>query len=204
MEESTELVRTVEKTKRISMVGETSCYYLTAIYCRERFRKGDFGEIAHGEGEYYHDFDHGLYDVMKWRSGKDWKKFAGSPPMDYPTYSASMIVSATGAHMTHVSCFGWVDRHEEGLFREDVNVWNDVFSNETALFRMSDASMARINEFRRIGQARRRVDGSAGFGRSAGENGSRHGSGCHIQSRWQNLIRQPEFRFTCSIGRSWG
>ena len=151
IEEITELVRTVEQTRRIYMVGETSYYYPTAIYCRERFRNGDFGEIVYGEGEYYHDFDHGLYDVMKWRGGADWRKFAGSPPMYYPTHSTSMIVSVTGAHMTHVSCFGWVDHHEDGLFREGVNIWNNVFSNETALFRMSDGSSARINEFRRIG-----------------------------------------------------
>jgi len=151
MEEIAELVRTVEQTRRIYMVGETSYYYPTAIYCRERFRKGDFGDIVYGEGEYYHDFDHGLYDVMKWRGGADWKKFAGSPPMYYPTHSTSMIVGVTGARMTHVCCFGWVDRHEDGLFREGVNVWNNVFSNETALFRMSDGSVARINEFRRVG-----------------------------------------------------
>lgn len=151
MGEITELVRTVEQTRRIYMVGETSYYYPTAIYCRERFRAGDFGAIVYGEGEYYHDFDHGLYEVMKWRGGGDWKQFAGSPPMYYPTHSTSMIVGVTGARMTHVSCFGYVDRHEDGLFREGVNVWNNVFSNETALFRMSDGSTARINEFRRIG-----------------------------------------------------
>jgi predicted dehydrogenase len=151
MKEITELVRTVEETGKTYMVGETSYYYPTAIYCRERFRRGDFGDIVYAEGEYYHDFDHGLYDVMKWRGGKDWKRFAGGPPMYYPTHSTSMIVGVTGAHMTHVSCLGWVDRHEDGLFRQGVNIWDNVFSNETALFRMSDGSSARINEFRRIG-----------------------------------------------------
>jgi predicted dehydrogenase len=151
MEEITELVRVVEGTGKNYMVGETSYYYPTAIYCRERFGGGDFGDIVYAEGEYYHDFDHGLYDVMKWRGGADWKRFAGGPPMYYPTHSTSMIVGVTGAHMTHVSCLGWVDRHEDGLFREGVNIWNNVFSNETALFRMSDGSSARINEFRRVG-----------------------------------------------------
>jgi predicted dehydrogenase len=151
MEEITALVQAVEQTGRIYMVGETSYYYPAAIYCRDRFRKGDFGDIVYGEGEYYHDFDHGLYDVMRWRGGGDWKKYAGCPPMHYPTHSMSFLVSVTGAHMTQVSCLGWVDRHEDGLFREGVNLWNNVFSNESALFRMSDGSMARINEFRRIG-----------------------------------------------------
>src|ERR1051326_3581393 len=128
MDEITALVKTVEQTRRIYMIGETSYYYPTAIYCRERFRKGDFGDIVYGEGEYYHDFDHGLYDVIQWRAGKDWKKYAGSPPMYYPTHSTSMIVSVTGAHATHVSCFGWVDKHEDGLFRKGVNIWDNEFS----------------------------------------------------------------------------
>ena len=151
VDEMTELVRTVEQTGKTYMVGETSYYYPCAIYCRERFAGGEFGEIVYGEGEYYHDFDHGLYDVSKWRGGKDWKKYAAMPPMYYPTHSCSMIVSVTAAHMTHVSCLGWVDHHEDGLFRKGVNIWDNVFSNETALFRMSDGSICRINEFRRVG-----------------------------------------------------
>lgn len=151
LEEITALVRTVEQTGRIYMIGETSYYYPCALYCRERFRKGDFGRVVYAEGEYLHDFDHGLYDVYKWRGGDRWKEIAGSPPMHYPTHSVSMIVSVTGAHATHVSCLGVVDQHEDGLFRKGVNRWDNEFSNETALMHMSDGSVARINEFRRIG-----------------------------------------------------
>ncbi len=151
IEEITELVRAVEATGLIYMIGETSYYYPCAIYCRERFRKGDFGRIVYGEGEYYHDWDHGLYDVAKWRGGERWRELAGGPPMYYPTHSTSMIVSVTGAHATVVSCFGFVDEHEDGIYDPEVNVWNNAFSNESALFKMSDGSMMRINEFRRIG-----------------------------------------------------
>lgn len=151
MEEITELVDTVKSTGRIYMIGETSYYYPCAIYCRERFRKGDFGHVVYGEAEYLHDFDHGLYDVCKWRGGDRWREIAGSPPMLYPTHSVSMIVSVTGAHATHVSCMGYVDRHPDGLFRKDVNIWENEFSDETALLRMSNGSVARINEFRRVG-----------------------------------------------------
>ena len=151
MDEIRKLVRAVEETGKIYMVGETSYYYPNAIYCRDRYAKGDFGHIVYAEGEYYHDFDHGLYDVFKWRGGKDWKKYAGAPPMYYPTHSVSMLVSVTGAYATQVSALGWVDRHPDGLFREDQNVWRNNFSNETALFRMSDGSIFRVNEFRRVG-----------------------------------------------------
>jgi predicted dehydrogenase len=151
MEEITALVRAVEETGRLYMIGETSYYYPCALYCRERFRKGDFGSVVYAEGEYMHDFNHGLYDVYKWRGGDRWKEIAGSPPMHYPTHSVSMIVSVTGAYATQVSCMGITDRHEDGLFRKGVNRWDNEFSNETALMRMSDGSVARINEFRRIG-----------------------------------------------------
>ncbi len=151
MDEITALVGTVEATGLIYMIGETSYYHPSAIYCRDRFQKGDFGRVVYGEGEYYHDWDHGLYEVMKWRGGEKWMETAGSPPMHYPTHSTAMIVSVTGAHATHVSCFGFVDTHEDGIYNPEVNVWNNTFSNESALFRMSDGSMMRINEFRRIG-----------------------------------------------------
>ncbi len=151
IEEITELVKAVEETGHIYMIGETSYYYPCAIYCRERYARGDFGQIVYGEGEYYHDWDHGLYDVAKWRGGDKWRETGGSPPMYYPTHSVSMIVSVTGAHAERVSCFGFVDHHEDGVYDPAVNMWSNPFSNQSALFQMSDGSMMRINEFRRIG-----------------------------------------------------
>jgi len=151
IEEMQAVVKAVEETGKIYMLGETSYYYPCALYCRDKFQKGEFGHIVYAEAEYYHDFDHGLYEVCKWRGGEKWKEFSGGPPMFYPTHSMSMVVSVTGAHATCVSCLGFVDRHEDGLFRKGVNRWNNEFSDETALMRMSDGSMCRINEFRRIG-----------------------------------------------------
>jgi predicted dehydrogenase len=151
MEELTELVRTVEETGLVYMIGETSYYYPCTIYCRQRYEAGDFGRVVYAEAEYYHDWDHGLYDVARWRGGENWMWLAGGPPMYYPTHSTSMVISVTGAHMTHVSCQGFVDTHEDGIYKAEANAWGNVFSNESALFRMSDGGAARINEFRRIG-----------------------------------------------------
>ena len=151
LDEITDLVHSVEHTGLIYMIGETSYYYPCAIYCRQRFLQGDFGYIVYGEGEYYHDVSHGLYAVMQNRHGEDWQRYFGVPPMYYPTHSTSMIVSVTGAHATHVSGFGFVDRHEDDLFARHDNFWRNPFSNETMLCRMSDGSTARISEFRRIG-----------------------------------------------------
>jgi len=151
IDEMRALVQAVEETGNIYMVGETSYHYPCAIYCRERFRKGDFGHIVYAEGEYYHDYSHGLYDVARWRHGENWRKYYGMPPFFYPTHSTSMIVSVTGAHVTHVCGMGIVDRNPDNLYTSPDNVWNNPFSNEVMLCRMSDGSVARINEFRYIG-----------------------------------------------------
>lgn len=151
MQEVSDLVRTVQETGHIYMVGETSYYYPATLYCRKRFQKGDFGRVVYAEAEYYHDWDLGLYEVMKERGGEDWLKYAGSPPMYYPTHSTSQILSVTGAHMVQVYCLGWTDHHPDGIYRVDANIWSNTFSDETALFKMSDGSASRINEFRRIG-----------------------------------------------------
>lgn len=151
VEEIAELVQTVEQTGLIYMLGETSYYYPEVIYCRQQYQRGAFGRVVYGEAEYYHDWDHGLYEVMRWRGGANWLETAGGPPMHYPTHSVSAVVSVTGAHMTHVSCQGWVDHADDGIYRAEANRWGNRFSNESALFRLSDGSIARINEFRRIG-----------------------------------------------------
>jgi predicted dehydrogenase len=151
LDEIKSLVQTVEQTENIYMIGETSYYYPSVVYCRQRFQENAFGKIVYSEGEYYHDWDHGLYDVAKWRGGEIWRETAGVPPMYYPTHSTSTTISVTGAHMTHVSCQGFLDDHEDGIYAPNTNQWENRFSNQSALFKMSDGSSARMNEFRRIG-----------------------------------------------------
>ncbi len=146
-----QIVDMVTKTRLIYMSGETSYYYPSALYCRERFRKGDFGEFVYGEGNYLHDMSHGFYQAFQHSGGANWQMVAGFPPMYYPTHSTSLILSVTGARMTHVSCLGYVDKAGDGVFGPGANLWDNSFSNETALMRTSDGGMARINEFRRIG-----------------------------------------------------
>ena len=166
LEEITKLVKTVEETGKIYMIGETSYYYPCTIFCREKFKKGEFGNIVYSEGEYMHDYLHGLYDVYKHRHGDEWKQYFGMPPMFYPTHSTSMITSVTGAHVTHVCGMGVPDHRdckfppksedekeyrENDFYAREDNRWKNPFSNETMLCKMSDGSVARINEFRRVG-----------------------------------------------------
>ncbi len=151
VEEMQELADTVSTTGLTYMLGETSYYYGAAVYCREKWRRGAFGAFVYGEGEYLHDMSHGFYEAFAHSGGEAWKRTAGFPPMLYPTHSVSIILSVTGARATHVSCLGYRDAHDDGVFRPDANDWANPFSNQTALFRTSDGGMLRVNEFRRVG-----------------------------------------------------
>jgi predicted dehydrogenase len=151
VEELGELVETVGATGLTYMLGETSYYYPSTIFCREMWRQGKFGRFVYGEAEYMHDMSHGFYQAYQHSGGKNWLRTAGVPPMLYPTHTVSMIVSVTGARLTRVSCLGQVDQSGDGAFGRGLNPWDNEFSNETALFRTSDGGTARINELRRVG-----------------------------------------------------
>lgn len=144
------LVATVERTGLVYMLNETSYHYPVAYYARQRLQAGDMGKIVYGEGQYLHDMSQ-MYDGYRHSGGKDWKRVAGFPPMFYATHSLGLVLSVTGARATHVSCLGFADQHEDGIFGAGANLWDNPFSNQTALMRLSDGSMLRINEFRRVG-----------------------------------------------------
>ena len=150
LEEVEAIVKTVEETRLIYQLGETSYYYPCTLYCRDRYRQGDFGDVFFGEAHYYHDMSH-FYQSFQRSGGDDWKQVAGIPPMHYPTHSVSMPVSVTGARVVSVSCQGWRDRSDDGVFRRGANLWDNVFSNESALMQTDQGAAFQINEFRRVG-----------------------------------------------------
>jgi predicted dehydrogenase len=158
------LIEAVEDTGQLYMMGETTFFRPETMYCRRRAAAGDFGEFVYGEGEYFHDLSHGLYDVAKNRWGAEWSiEKSGGVPMHYPTHSTSGLISVMGAHMTHVSCSGYT-YPDDDWFRKDT-VSGNLFSNEVALYRMSNGATARICEFRRIGHVGRegfRIYGTQG------------------------------------------
>lgn len=145
------ILATVERTGLVYASGETSYYYPHTIYCRDRYAAGDFGTFVYGEGNYLHDMSHGFYTAFQHSGGDEWRKVAGFPPMFYPTHSTGAVLGVTGARVTDVSCLGFVDDVEDGVFGPGANHWDNPFSNQTALMRTDDGGMLRINEFRRIG-----------------------------------------------------
>lgn len=108
------------------------------------------GKFVYGESQYYHDICE-MYHDFQHTGGPNWRRVAGIPPMFYPTHSISMLFSAINEYALKVSCMGYRDNHEDNIYGEDKNNWNNPFSNETAIFQMSGGGIARINEFRRVG-----------------------------------------------------
>ncbi|MEE1050214.1 MAG: Gfo/Idh/MocA family oxidoreductase [Clostridia bacterium] len=150
IDEIREIIKLVEEKRLIYMMGETCYYYPCAIYCREKYKTGEMGKFVYGESQYYHDI-YEMYDDFKRSGGDNWRRVAGIPPMFYPTHSISMIFSAIDQYATKVSCMGLRDNHEDNVYGEGKNNWDNPFSNETALFQMSGGGVVRINEFRRVG-----------------------------------------------------
>ena len=62
------------------MIGETSYYYQYDLLLRAVLA----GSQRKYEAEYYHDYSHGLYEVMQWRHGKDWERYYDRRPCSTP------------------------------------------------------------------------------------------------------------------------
>jgi predicted dehydrogenase len=151
VEEIGKLVETVKRTGLIYAMGETSWYYSWVFYCKQRYDAGDFGKIIFSDADYFHDLEHGLREVFQERGGDKWRENAVIPPMFYVTHCTSQIMAITGARFTHVSGHGYEDTDPDRVFDPSVNRWNNPYSNQAALFRMSDGSSCRVNVYWRVG-----------------------------------------------------
>ena len=143
-----DLVRT---TRLTYYMGETCYYFPAAIYCREQYRAGTFGEFVYAQSQYYHDMDHGFYEAYQYSGGESWRRVAGIPPMYYPTHTVGPVVAATDSYVTKVSCMGYVDKRDDGVFGVGNNDWDNPFSNQVAIQQLANGGIHRVLEFRRVG-----------------------------------------------------
>ena len=148
-DEVLEIVRLVEKTGLTYAMGETCYYFPCAVWARKQRESGKFGDVVYGEAQYYHDVTEmfGSFQSL----GASFKRVAGIPPMFYGTHSAAMLLSAMGSRPVEVSCFGYEDKIGDGVYGKGMNDWDNPFSNETAIVRLENGALGRMNEFRRIG-----------------------------------------------------
>jgi len=150
LEDIAAIVEKVKTTGLTYMTMETSYYYASTIFCRRKFQEGSMGTFVYGEARYCHNIQH-MYNSFQSSGGENWKQKAGFPPMYYPTHSTSMILSVTNSKVKKVSCSGFEDRHEDEIFAPGGNLWNNPFSNQTALMYTADGGSFIVNEFRRTG-----------------------------------------------------
>ncbi len=144
LDECQALIDTVCDTGQIYMTAETSYYYPAALYARQAWAEGRFGQFVHGEGEYYyrpHNYDFWMREY-----------YGNMPSILYPTHSTSIIISTTGKHFERVTCAGTPGLHPDVQSLRRRLEWQDnEVSNMTLLGRMSGGGTCRINEMRNVG-----------------------------------------------------
>jgi predicted dehydrogenase len=145
------IIEAVRETGLTYMMGETSYYNPATVYARQRRADGAFGRIFYAEGDYVHDMDLGFYEAYQYSGGAEWKRTASYPPMLYPTHSVGGVLGGIGGHAVSVSCIGVRDERGDGVFDRAVSMFDNDFSNATALFELAGGGSMRINEFRRVG-----------------------------------------------------
>ena len=153
------LVETCGRSGLQYMLGETTCYRPQTMYCRRQAAANAFGHFVYAEGEYLHDVDSvgaNLREVRRRRlasqAGQEWAaqvkrsggRDLGGGPMHYPTHSTSGPMHIMQAHALKVSAWGFRPPQPDPYFGNE-------FSNETALFQMSNGATMRICEFRQVG-----------------------------------------------------
>ncbi|GGI01260.1 Gfo/Idh/MocA family protein [Arthrobacter liuii] len=145
------IIDAVRETGLTYMMGETSYYNPATVYARNKNAAGAFGRIFYAEGDYVHDMDLGFYEAYQYSGGENWKSTASYPPMLYPTHSVGGVLGALPSHAVSVSCIGVKDDRGDGVFDKEISMFNNDFSNATALFELNDGGAMRINEMRRVG-----------------------------------------------------
>lgn len=150
-QEIAEIITAVNETGLTYMMGETSYYNPATIYARRQLAAGKFGRVFYAEGDYVHDMDLGFYAAYQYSGGQDWKRTASYPPMLYPTHSIGGVLGALPTHAVSVSCIGVKDDRDDGVFDRAISMFDNDFSNATALFELASGGAMRINEMRRAG-----------------------------------------------------
>lgn len=140
VEECQQIVALVKEKNLIYMMGETCYYYPCAMFCREAFEAGKFGDFTYGASQYYHHID----DISYGKRPNE----GGMPPLLYPTHSTGMILSAVHSYATKVVCFGYEDTAKDGRFGEGCNQWDNKYISQYVLMKLANGGTARVSEAR--------------------------------------------------------
>ncbi|MBR7117096.1 MAG: Gfo/Idh/MocA family oxidoreductase [Clostridia bacterium] len=143
VEECQRIVELVKKTGLTYFIGETCYYFPCAMYCREAFAEGKFGDFSYGAAQYYHhinDISYGKREAER-----------GMPPLFYPTHSTAMLLAATGSYATEVVCFGRKDTAGDKCFTPEGNEWGNEYINQYVMMKLANGGTIRVTEARGLG-----------------------------------------------------
>ncbi|UCF99678.1 MAG: Gfo/Idh/MocA family oxidoreductase [Spirochaetaceae bacterium] len=116
------LIEAVEKYKKVYMLAENYCYIPENKIIEAMARKGLFGELYFGEGEYLHD----IKDWITYSNGKtSWRKYwqLGKRGLFYPTHSLGPLMKwFQPDRIEAVCCLGSGWHTAEHLRQEDTSV----------------------------------------------------------------------------------
>lgn len=102
VEECRELVRTAALSKAVYMMAENYTYTKPNVLVKELVRRGLFGQVYYGEGEYLHELK-GLNEITKWR--RKWQ--TGIDGVTYCTHSLGPLLQwMPGDRVVRVCCTG--------------------------------------------------------------------------------------------------
>jgi len=134
VEEAYELKEAVDKSGKIYMMFETSCYREDLYAMRKIYEAGGFGNIVYSEGEYLHFKPEGLPSYKGWRDGL--------PPMYYLTHATAYHIGVTGGYFKEVSCFGRPSTMN--YLKDGNNRYNNSFGTQVAIFTADDGALSRM------------------------------------------------------------
>ncbi len=121
MDELWWLIEAVEKSGKIYMYSENYCYMPDVVLVRELVRRGMFGEVYYGEGEYTHDC---TCLRNRWYDGRpSWRSYwqMGTRGAFYPTHSLGPVMQCfEGDRIVSVSSFSPGNHNPYGLRNDDL------------------------------------------------------------------------------------
>ncbi|MBQ7923431.1 MAG: Gfo/Idh/MocA family oxidoreductase [Clostridia bacterium] len=102
MKEAVELIECVERTGKIYAYAENYCFTPIRWEMRQRYRRGDIGELMYAEGEYVHDCS-SIWPSITYGIRNHWRNLM--PSTFYCTHSIGPILYMTGLRPVQVTGF---------------------------------------------------------------------------------------------------
>ena len=102
MKQAVELIEAVERNNKIYSYAENYCYTPVRWEMRERYLRGDIGELMYAECEYVHDCSE-IWPQITFGERDHWRNLM--PSTFYCTHSIGPILKMTGLRPVQVSAF---------------------------------------------------------------------------------------------------